>query len=96
MPDPGLPADMFRPPVDRAMRVLYRPFFRKKIPLAVATVFEKNQISMCRGYLKQDLLNLDRVSPIRFDASAEDSKLDRRSLLLKPSVRPDGSDPAIL
>lgn len=58
---------MFRPPVNRAMRVLDRSFFRKTIPLSAATVFENSNISRVRNALAKssDLLTLPRLNIIR-------------------------------
>jgi hypothetical protein len=59
--------EMFRPPVNRAMRVLDRSFFRKTIPLSAATVFENSNISRVRNALgkSHDLLALPRLNVIR-------------------------------
>ena len=76
---------MFGPPVNRAMRILDRSFFRKKIPLAAARVFDKKAIARCRSDLNSDLLSIDRVTVIRRDPHLNDLKV----LLLKPEIRPD-------
>lgn len=59
--------EMFRPPVNRAMRVLDRSFFRRTVPLSAATVFENNQIAKTRKRLDQsgELLNVPRIMPVR-------------------------------
>jgi hypothetical protein len=58
---------MFRPPVNRAMRVLDRSFFRKTIPLSAATVFDNANIARVRVALakSQDALNVPRLEVIR-------------------------------
>jgi tRNA (guanine37-N1)-methyltransferase len=58
---------MFRPPVNRAMCVLDRSFFRKTCPLSAATVFDNSNISRVRGALSQsdDILSLPRLNPIQ-------------------------------
>lgn len=58
---------MFRPPVNRAMRVLDRSFFRKTIPLSAATVFDNSNIARVRVALtkSQDALNGPRLEVIR-------------------------------
>ncbi|KAK2758989.1 tRNA(m(1)G37)methyltransferase [Arachnomyces sp. PD_36] len=59
--------EMFRAPVNRAMRVLDRSFFRKIVPLSAATVFENSQISKTKNILTQsgDLLIAERTMPVR-------------------------------
>ena len=78
-------ADMFRPPINRAMRVLDRSYFQKKIPLAAAKVLQKKQIAKCRADLTHDLLKVERVSVVRDDPVEKDQK----ALLLKPEIKPD-------
>ena len=80
-------ADMFRPPVSRAMRVLDRSYFQKNIPLAAARVLQKKKIAKCRAELMDDLLKLERVSIVRDDAVEKDHK----ALLLKPEIKPDST-----
>ena len=81
-------ANMFRPPVNRAMRVLDRSFFKKSVSLAAARVFDIKQISKFRTDLSYDLLKLDRMSAVKTvrDAQGEEGK----ALLLKPEVKSDG------
>ena len=81
---------MFRPPIDRTMRVLNRSFFHKRIPLAAARVLNNNHISKCRSYLRHDLLQIDGMSSVRVDATADDARLGLKSLLLQPNIRPEG------
>ncbi|MCJ1257457.1 tRNA(m(1)G37)methyltransferase [Lignoscripta atroalba] len=80
---------MFRPPVDRAMRVLDRSFFRKSVPLAAARVLDNKHISRCRANLGHDLLRLDRMASVRPDPEESDLKKGRKSLLLRPDIRPN-------
>ena len=92
MPQDTRLSDMFRPPVNHAMRVLDRAFFRKRVPLAAAQIFEDDQISRCRNYLGQDVLHVDRISSIRWVVANENSGLPgRKALLLNPNIRPDDS-----
>ncbi|KAL5360045.1 Met-10+ like-protein-domain-containing protein [Aspergillus floccosus] len=79
---------MFRPPVNRAMRVLDRSFFKKTVPLSAATIFKNSDISRVRGELQKsrDLLNLPRLSSIR-EVKTEDAV--RKCLLLKEGVKYD-------
>ena len=89
-------SDMFRPPVDRAMRVLDRSFFRKSVPLAAARVLDNKHISRCRANLGHDLLRLDRMASVRPDPEESDLKKGRKSLLLRPDIRPNGIDFSVL
>ena len=79
--------DMFRPPVNRAMRVLDRSYFQKKIPLAAARVLQNKQIARCRQELVNDMLKLERMPSVRVDPHDRDIK----ALLLKPEVKSDGT-----
>ena len=90
MPDITAISDMFRPPVNHAMRMLDRAFFRKTVPLAAARVLEDAQISRCRMDLGQDILHIDRISCVRSvpdDQSA--GQRGRKALLLSPKIRPE-------
>lgn len=89
--------DMFRPPINRAMRVLDKPFFRKTYPISAATVFDNRNIAKTRAALikSKDTLQLERLSVIRedqdgFPANQEGGSRDRKCLLLKPDVKHDG------
>ncbi|KAF9892853.1 tRNA(m(1)G37)methyltransferase [Aspergillus nanangensis] len=79
---------MFRPPVNRAMRVLDRSFFKKTIPLSAATIFKPSDISRVRGELhkSRDLLALPRLSSIQ-EVRTEDAV--KKCLLLKEEVKYD-------
>jgi tRNA (guanine37-N1)-methyltransferase len=80
---------MFRPPVNRAMRVLDRSFFKKTVPLSAATVFKNSDISKVRSKLQksQDLLGLPRLSSIR-EVKVDDEV--KKCLLLREGVKYDG------
>lgn len=88
---------MFRPPVNRAMRVLDRPFFKKTVPLASATVMETRNIGPFLNELEKtkDLLNKPRVIPVHpvQEVKQEDEAADRRRkcLLLKEEIKADGT-----
>ncbi|KAB8206101.1 hypothetical protein BDV34DRAFT_212541 [Aspergillus parasiticus] len=86
-PNSDLPT-MFRPPVNRAMRVLDRSFFKKTVPLSAATVFKSSDISRVRGQLhkSRDLLGLPRTSSIR-EVKVDDEV--KKCLLLREGVRCD-------
>ena len=82
------PIDMFRPPVNRAMRVLDRSCFQKRVPLSAAKVYDKTQISKLRSELGHDVLRLERfqcVQPIRGTKGEE-----HKALLLDPRIKPNG------
>ncbi|KAH8694140.1 guanine methyltransferase Trm5 [Talaromyces proteolyticus] len=68
-PPNGESSAMFRPPVNRAMRVLDRSFFHKSIPVSAATVFENKDIMRVRKRLvaSKDLLDLPRYNVCRVD-----------------------------
>ena len=84
--------EMFRPPVNRAMRVLDRTFFKKRIPLAAARVLKKKEISSCRTKLGNDMLRLERMSSVVSDTRTKDVENDSKSILLGPGVRYNGID----
>ena len=83
-------ADMFRPPVNRAMRTLDRSFFRRKVPLSVARIFKASDISNVRKELvkSRDILLWPRISPIR-EAKDEDGKV-WKAMLLRENLKLDG------
>ena len=78
-------AEMFRPPINRAMRVLDRSFFQKRVPLAAARITEKKHIAKCRMELENDLLKLERVSVVKDDPVEKNHK----ALLLRPEIKSD-------
>lgn len=84
-----LPA-MFRPPVNRTMRVLDRSFFRKTVPLAAAAIYKASDIaSVRRDLLKsRDILALPRLTAIREVRDAEGEV--RRGVLLREGIQADG------
>ncbi len=79
---------MFRPPVNRAMRVLDRSFFQKKVPLSAARVLDKKEIAKLRSELGHDVLRLDRFQCVQsiWGSKGEEHK----ALLLNPQIKPDG------
>lgn len=84
----SVPIDMFRPPINRAMRVLDRSFFQKKVHLSAARVFDRSKIAKLRSELGHDVLRLDRfqcVQPVRGSKGEE-----HKALLLNPQIKPDG------
>ncbi|THC96934.1 hypothetical protein EYZ11_003595 [Aspergillus tanneri] len=87
LPNSALPT-MFRPPVNRAMRVLDRSFFRKTVPLSAATVFKNSDISRVRGALQksQELLDVPKMNVIR-EVKVDDAV--KKCLLLNERVKYD-------
>ena len=80
---------MFRPPVNRAMRVLDRSFFQKSVPISAARIRDHKQISKYRAELGHDTLRLDRMQNVR---SVRDSDgQETKALLLRPEVKQDGN-----
>ncbi|KAL8984240.1 MAG: hypothetical protein Q9205_001741 [Flavoplaca limonia] len=78
---------MFRPPTNRAMRLLDRPFFQKDVHLAAACVLDSKQIATCRKELHDDILKLERLPPIRSVPPSVSTDKSSKCLLLKPSTR---------
>lgn len=87
-PSNDLP-EMFRPPINRAMRVLDRSFFQKKIPVSAAAIYKASDISNVRKELlkSRDMLALPRLNSIR---EVKDNAEIRRGILLREDVRHDG------
>lgn len=82
-------ADMFAPPINRAMKVLDRTFFQKTVPVSAARIFNPKDISRCRTELtaSRETLNNARVDPIRADPDTEGTqKKGTKCLLLRPEV----------
>lgn len=83
-------SNMFRPPVNRAMRVLDRSFFKKHIPLSAARVYDPRTISKIRTQLEKskDILDQRMILPIRLEPHPEVA--GRKCILLRPEIRHDG------
>ncbi|EZF32074.1 tRNA (guanine(37)-N1)-methyltransferase [Trichophyton mentagrophytes] len=81
---------MFRPPINRAMRVLDRSFFKKTIPLAAATVFEARNLGRIKNELAKsnDILNAPRLPAIRYvqNPTTEEEK-SKKCILLKEQIQ---------
>ncbi|GIC86739.1 tRNA(m(1)G37)methyltransferase [Aspergillus udagawae] len=84
--------EMFRPPVNRAMRVLDRSFFRKTVPLSAAAVCQNSDISKVRAELhkSRDLLAVPRLNCIR-DVTDQDGQI-KKALLLRETVKHDDKE----
>ncbi|KAL2037309.1 hypothetical protein N7G274_009998 [Stereocaulon virgatum] len=86
---PNIPADMIRPPVNRAMRVLDRSFFRKNVILSAAKINDRKQISKIRVDLDHDVLRVGRMQSVQSirGPQGEESK----AVLLHPRIKTDDS-----
>lgn len=84
--------EMFRPPINRAMRVLDRSFFQKKVPISAARVLDSKTISKCRSELlrSKDTLFVERLSNIQSDPLEPDVKLGKKCILLRPEINDKG------
>ncbi|KAL4810188.1 hypothetical protein BDV18DRAFT_150497 [Aspergillus unguis] len=80
--------EMFRPPVNRAMRVLDRSFFKRTIPISAATIFKPSDISSVRKELEKskDMLGLPRLPNVQ-EIKKDDAV--KKCMLLKESIKPD-------
>lgn len=87
MPDSS--PDMFRPPVNRAMRTLDRAFFRRRYPISAARVADLKSISRVSKALLQskDAIIMRMVHPVRTDPVDTTAKC----VLLRSEIRPDGN-----
>ncbi|KAL4782048.1 hypothetical protein BJX76DRAFT_349668 [Aspergillus varians] len=85
--DSDLP-EMFRPPVNRAMRVLDRSFFKRSVPLSAATIFKPSDISNVRNQLmkSRDHLAIPRLNSIR-EVKKDDTVM--KCLLLREGIKHD-------
>lgn len=85
---------MFRPPVNRAMRVLDRSFFKTKPTISAAKVFDVKKLSKVRGELtrSRDILNVRQLAPIQSISATENAaqSADTKCILLQPEIRHDG------
>lgn len=77
--------NMFRPPINRCMKILDRSFFKKSVPISAAQVLDNRQISRLKIELKNDLLQLERLLVIR-----QIPTTGRRALLLKAEIKAKG------
>lgn len=102
---------MFRPPVNRAMRVLDRSFFKKSVPISAATVLENKNISLVRSKLtsNKDLLDLPRYHVCTVPSAEslvvgngqilemqKEEARKKRCLLLREDIKHDGKNMALL
>ncbi|KAJ5668499.1 tRNA (guanine(37)-N1)-methyltransferase [Penicillium maclennaniae] len=80
--------EMFRPPVNRAMRTLDRSFFRKTVPVSAAKIFKNSEISHVRKVLgsNKELLVLPRLNVVR---ELQDQDGVKKALLLREDMKHD-------
>ncbi|KAJ6112146.1 tRNA (guanine(37)-N1)-methyltransferase [Penicillium sp. IBT 18751x] len=80
--------EMFRPPVNRAMRTLDRSFFRKTVPVSAAKIFKNSEISHVRKVLgvNKELLVLPRLNVVR---EIQDQDGIKKALLLREDMKHD-------
>jgi hypothetical protein len=80
--------ELYRPPINRSMRVLDRNFFQKTIPIAAATVFEDRNLSHVRGKV-QSAGHLFGVFSIK-SIVPDETVPGRKCVLLQPGIRATG------
>ncbi|KAL2352263.1 Met-10+ like-protein-domain-containing protein [Cryomyces antarcticus] len=87
------PDSMFRPPINRAMRTLDRSFFKQRIPISAARIYDNKNISKYRAALEKskDVLEVERIITIRPDPVAAYANNNGKCLLLKPEIKHDDS-----
>lgn len=92
--------DMFRPPVNRSMRLLDRSFFVKDTSLSAARVLDIKNISKIRDRLmkSKDILALRQTLPVHPDPTPQLESTNGatgKCILLKPEVMHHGIFPVI-
>lgn len=80
---------MFRPPVNRAMRLLDRSFFVKDVSLSAASILDVRNTSKIRLELEKsrDMLRARAIVPIQPVPGLS----KRKCILLQPGVKFDGA-----
>ena len=81
-------ANMIRPPVNRLMQQLDRSLFQKTVPLAIAKVRDRKQISKLRHDLWNDMLRLERLHTVH--DMPEPGGQTSKGLLLRPEIVANG------
>lgn len=84
--------EMFRPPINRAVRTLDRSFFRKTVLLTAARIFDNKNISKCRSELERskDALQQDRLGSVHSDPDEGRANTGKKCILLRPESTTDG------
>ena len=81
--------EMFRPPINRSMRVLDRSFFHKRIPTVAAIIQDPKRISQFKSELRDDALHMERIQCIKPMYDANGQKTGKKAMMLKPDVKRD-------
>lgn len=81
--------EMFRPPINRAMRVLDRASFQKKIPTVAAVIQNPQKISQVKSDLRHDTLHIDRLQAIRPLPSTNGQMTGKKALMLRVDINKD-------
>ncbi|KAL8663764.1 MAG: hypothetical protein Q9202_003578 [Teloschistes flavicans] len=80
-------ADMLHPPINRAMKILDRSFFRKDITLAAACILDVKKIARYQKDLSDDVLNIPRLPSVRSVLRDTLPHGRAKGLLLKPEIQ---------
>ena len=82
---------MFRPPVNRAMRILDRSYFHRDVQLSAARVHNIKNLARLRQafHRSHDILSLRCVAPIKTDP--DDSSQKQKCILLNPEIHHNGT-----
>lgn len=83
-------ADMLHPPINRAMKILDRSFFRKDITLAAACILDVKKIARYQKDLSDDVLNIPRLPSVRSVLRDTLPHGRAKGLLLKPEIQVNG------
>lgn len=81
-------SDMIRPPVNRLMKVLDRPFFQKNVRVCAVQIFDPRDISTTLAELKSDMLCMKRV---RNMVSIPGHGRQTKALILRPGIKNEGT-----
>jgi tRNA (guanine37-N1)-methyltransferase len=87
-------ASSLRPPINRAMRTLDRSFFNLTVPISAARVFQNQYLSKLRSQLLKtnDLIEIERLSPIARDPEPELAAAGKKCLLLRSDLKHNGRE----
>ncbi len=82
--------EMFRPPINRAMRTLDRNFFQKDIQISAARIADLKNIWRLRNEFTkcQDIIMLKHVDPVQPDPLFN---VNKKCILLRPQTKHDGT-----
>jgi hypothetical protein len=86
---------LFGPPINRAMRVLDREFFKKTVPLSAARIFDAKNTTIIRRECKEDMLRVPRVDPMRLDPDQERYP-NCKVLFMRPEVKHDSERHSVM